>query len=64
MKDFLPAVVAALLAEAERGRPLWSTPDGQRCYGKDTVDGCTMTVVGAGTELISRVTGVSLSAFT
>lgn len=64
MSDPLSLAADALFAELERGAPLWSTSDGHRCYGKDTVDGCTMTVVGAGTELVTRLTGVSLSAFT
>lgn len=61
---FAAAVAAALFAEASNGIPLWSTPDGGRCYGQDTPEGCSVTVTIPGGRLVTSVAGVNLDALT
>lgn len=61
---FAAAVAAALFAEASHGPLLWSAPDGRRCYGRDTEEGCEVEVTGEGGSLVTRVTGVQLASLT
>ncbi len=61
---FAAAVAAALFAEASKGPLLWSGVDGTRCYGRDTGEGCELEVIGDDATVITRITGVRLSAVT